>query len=289
MRCKNKLENAFYLAVPSELQPPPHTYAGYNGPWIENWFYLYWHRNQKKLAEENKIDRIYIPVFWTDYYVKYGLQKKHPKIQNFIDKNISLDKKYFTIVQNDDGILEKMPQNVLIFSSGGVGDIPIPLIKGDPKPIERKRDIKCSFMGVLDGTHNKTGVKSKMYDILKDKEGFYFGRGMISEFIDITSRSIFTLCPRGYGRSSFRLYEAMALGSIPIYIWDDIEWLPYKDKLNWNEFSISINVKDINKLPGIVDAHTPEEIKRKQEKIEELHAEYFTYEATCNQIIRMLR
>ena len=30
-------------------------------------------------------------------------------------------------------------------------------------------------------------------------------------FLDITSRSKFTLCPRGYGASSFRMYEAMQL------------------------------------------------------------------------------
>lgn len=282
------VKNSVPLVVPKELQPPPHSYAGYDGPWIENWFYSYWQRNQKELTEENRISRIYVPVFWTDYYVRYGLKKKHDEIQNFINRNIRPDKKYFTIVQNDDGILEKVPKNILIFSAGGKGDIPIPLIKGDLGPVERKRDIQCSFMGPLEGPHNITGVKSKMYDMLKDRKGFYFSRGTMPEFIDIMSRSVFTLCPRGYGRSSFRLYEAMALGSIPIYIWDDMEWLPYKDKLNWDEFSIRINVKDIGNLPGIIDAHTPEEIRRKQEKIKELHAEYFTYEATCKQIISML-
>jgi hypothetical protein len=282
------VKNSVTLAVPNKLQPPPHSYAGYDGPWIENWFYSYWQRNQKKLAEEKRVNRIYVPIFWTDYYVRYGLQKKHSEIQNFVKRNIKPDKKYFTIVQNDDGILEEVPKNVLIFSAGGKGDIPIPLIKGDPRPVERKRDIRASFMGPLEGPHNLTGVKSKMYSMLKDKKGFYFGRGTMSEFIDITSRSVFTLCPRGYGRSSFRLYEAMALGSIPIYIWDDMEWLPYKDILNWDEFSISINVKDISSLPAIIDAHTPEIVKRKQEKIKELHDQYFTYEATCRQIISML-
>jgi hypothetical protein len=240
------------------------------------------------LSEKNEINRIYIPVFWTDYYVKYGLHKKHPGIQEFIGKNISPDKKYFTIVQNDDGILEEAPKNVLIFSAGGVGDIPIPLIKGDIKPVERKRDIKCSFMGALEGAHNRTGVKSKMYDALKGKDGFYFGRGTMPEFIDITSRSVFTLCPRGYGRSSFRLYEALALGSIPVYIWDDIEWLPYKDKLEWDKFSVSTNIKDIDRLPDIIDAHTPEIVKQKQKRIKELYKEYFTYEGTCKQILKIL-
>lgn len=72
------------------------------------------------------------------------------------------------------------------------------------------------------------------------------------------------------------------------HIWDDLEWLPYKDQLNWDEFAISINVKDIDKLVGIMNAHTPEIIKQKQEKIKKIYAEYFTYEAACRQIMRML-
>lgn len=281
-------KNELALRVPRELQPESHSYATYNGPWIENYFYSYWQRNEKRLSEENKIDRIYIPIFWTDYYVKYGNFNSDNKIQNYINKNINPNKKYFTIVQNDDGILEKLPKNVLIFSAGGVGDIPIPLVKGEPKPADMKRDILCSFMGPFDGAHDKTGVRSKMRDILKKEEGFYFGQGPMAKFIDITNRSVFTLCPRGYGRTSFRLYEALALGSIPIYIWDDFEWLPYKDKLNWNEFAVSINIRDLEKLPGIISAHTPEMIRQKQEKIKQLYGEYFTYEGACNQIIKML-
>jgi len=37
------------------------------------------------------------------------------------------------------------------------------------------------------------------------------------------SESIFTLCPRGYGPSSQRLYDAMMLGSIPVLICDSSE------------------------------------------------------------------
>ena len=36
------------------------------------------------------------------------------------------------------------------------------------------------------------------------------------------------LSPRGWGRTLFSLCETIRLGNIPIYIWDDIPWIPYK-------------------------------------------------------------
>ena len=35
----------------------------------------------------------------------------------------------------------------------------------------------------------------------------------------IIERSNFTLTPRGHGSASWRMYETLQLGSIPIFIW----------------------------------------------------------------------
>ena len=35
------------------------------------------------------------------------------------------------------------------------------------------------------------------------------------------------MTPRGYGRSSYFLYECFARGALPIYVYDDEPWLPY--------------------------------------------------------------
>jgi hypothetical protein len=71
-------------------------------------------------------------------------------------------------------------------------------------------------------------------------------------FIEKTLHSKFALAPRGYGKSSFRFFEIFQLGCIPIYVWDDVEWLPYKDILDYSKFCISLNVSDINKLPELL-------------------------------------
>jgi len=155
-------------------------------------------------------------------------------------------------------------------------------------PKDKERDIFCSFMGKLSGPNDRTGVRSLLYRKLKDRSEFYFSRGSIPEFIDVTSRSVFTLCPRGYGRTSFRLYEAMNLGSIPVYIWDDMEWLPYKDLIDWSSVGVSLHVDDIDSLPGILRSHSEKDIREKQTNIASLSKSYFSYEGTCSQIVRYL-
>lgn len=52
---------------------------------------------------------------------------------------------------------------------------------------------------------------------------------------EILSRSRFVLCPRGRGTSTFRLYEVLATGRVPVIISDD--WVPPKGP-DWDAFSI---------------------------------------------------
>jgi len=51
-----------------------------------------------------------------------------------------------------------------------------------------------------------------------------------------------------FGTTSFRVYEALQLGCIPIYIWDEEIMLPFTEFLAWNSFSIIIEAKNINQL-----------------------------------------
>ena len=71
-------------------------------------------------------------------------------------------------------------------------------------------------------------------------------------FKDITRNSIFTLAPRGYGPTSFRLLEAMQMGSIPIYVGDN-HWLPFSDEIDWEDICVIVSNNDIDSIPSIVD------------------------------------
>jgi hypothetical protein len=39
--------------------------------------------------------------------------------------------------------------------------------------------------------------------------------------MQVMAAAMLQLAPRGSGRTSFRLYEALQLGLIPVYIWDE--------------------------------------------------------------------
>ena len=56
-----------------------------------------------------------------------------------------------------------------------------------------------------------------------------------ARFREILGRTRFVLCPRGRGTSSFRLYESLAAGRVPVIIADD--WVPPEGP-EWDRFAI---------------------------------------------------
>ena len=95
------------------------------------------------------------------------------------------------------------------------------------------------------------------------------------------------MAPRGYGRGSFRFYEIIQLGAIPIYIWDDIEWLPYKSLIDYSQFAISINIKNLDQLPNMInDIINTGKYKTMIENLEKIiNDNVFSLDYMCNYII----
>src|SRR5690606_4276283 len=111
-------------------------------------------------------------------------------------------------------------------------------------------DLLASFVGVIDyPSNNRTGVRSAMSDALMGRSGFHLWRGAgdVAGFEAVMSRTVFALCPRGYGKTSFRLYESMQMGCVPVYIYDD-PWLPYTDILDWSELAVLCHVSELSRL-----------------------------------------
>lgn len=108
-------------------------------------------------------------------------------------------------------------------------------------------------------------------------------------FFDITARSKFTLCPRGYGAQSFRFYEALQLGSIPVYIHDDNKWQPYSDLLDWNSFAVSIHINDIKSLKDRLMSITDEQVNAMVKAGSNAYNNFFSMENLPFQILTRLR
>jgi hypothetical protein len=156
----------------------------------------------------------------------------------------------FTVVQYDDGCLVDTPR-CRVFGAGGYGDVPIPLTCAEHKLTNYPQTIFASFIGSI-ATHP---IRREMLNVLGKVEGFRIeesrGAKGLNDYVETIQRSCFTLAPRGYGATSFRLYEAMQLGSVPVYI-SDKHWIPFEGSVDWNAFSIRIYPEQMESLPEVL-------------------------------------
>jgi hypothetical protein len=260
--------------------PSPHTNSGYDGPWIENSFYNYFMENKPKL------NRTYIPVFWTDMQVA----NRGKEIKTSFLQNLDPNKKYFTVVQHSAGIsTEEVPENVMIIGSGRASDLCIPLQKNQPPQIiEKPKKYFCTFFGSFTTDKIRPQMKKSLEKLAKERPIVIEPKN--PKWEEFMERSIFSLCPRGVGPTSFRISEAISFNSIPIYIWEKELLLPYKDELNWEkDIGILINSKDIKKLPKILKSISPEEIRHRQKMMKKHYKKYYTYEGVCKYICEKLK
>jgi hypothetical protein len=127
---------------------------------------------------------------------------------------------------------------------------------------------------------------------LKNNNKYYFSsknwtenvsKDDLKKFVDITKRSIFSLCPRGYGRTSFRLYECIQLGSIPVYVFDD-KWLPFENSVDWSKFSVLIHISDIQNIDDILSSYSVDKIKEMTTSLRKYWNDNFTMDSTFEKI-----
>lgn len=263
------------------VYPPYH-----EGPYLEDYVF------QRFQEDEREFDRIFIPVGWTTCYI----ENKTTGLQDLLN-TLDRSKKYFTVSQHDDAIREQLPPDTLCFNAGGNGGgIPIPLICS-PIPSEiippHRPAIMGSFIGSI--THP---IRANLMISLKDHGDYAFrtkrwtdsvSNQELMTFIEITSRSMFSFCPRGYGKSSFRLYESLQIGAIPVYIYDT-PWIPFQDELDWSEFCVLVESHEIimidQKLMNLT--RTPELISTMSKRGKEVWESHFSLPGLYNQITKRI-
>ena len=284
----------FLIEVEQPSYPPYHS-----GKYLEQTFLDYYLNNVERFE---KLKHIFIPVFWTDLYLSQPfLRSSLQEELNSLDKNLF----YFTVSQHDDAPLESLPPNTINFSAGGnsPNSVPIPLIASKiPNVHQSERNIFCSFVGSVtnpgsyfqDIAHN---VRMDMLKVLVDNKDYVLKpkhwSSQINEsrkdlFLDLTSQSIFTLCPRGYGATSFRLYEALQLGSIPVYIYYGKPHLPFENEIDWNKLCVLIDYSLIQNIDSILKQISLDQIKEMQNYAKFIYDKYFTLEKLGENIFKIL-
>lgn len=73
-----------------------------------------------------------------------------------------------------------------------------------------------------------------------------------SDYADAMAGARFSLCPRGVGAGSIRLYESMKMGRAPVILSD--AWQP-NDGVEWDAFSIRIPESEASRIPEILEKH----------------------------------
>jgi hypothetical protein len=268
-----------------------------NGRYMEEYFYDY------IMKHKDNIDscRVYIPAFWTNLQIHPNFYIMKNNYNILLKKAYSLlpeDTKYFTVVQADLGVEYYLPKDTLVFGAC-YGDIPLPLIYEDTtnKLLDIERYDTKRFCASFVGTCNTHPLRTEMFNQLNKVENFQFEvrdvwtnnipDSLGYKFIYMTLASRFCLAPRGNGRSSFRFFEAMLLDTIPVYFWDDIEWLPYKDILDYSKFSISIHQNDISKTRQILKSISNEKYLSMVEELKKVR-HYFSLEGMSEYIIKKI-
>jgi len=271
-----------------------------HGRYMEEYAYEYFIH----CAVTLQTDHVYIPVFWTNLQNHPAFSQMKHRYQTLLNNAIDSEERlagqkltYFTIVQHDDGPLLALPPNTIVFGAC-TGTVPLPLIYEDTretllKELRAEKAYIASFIGSI--THP---IRSDMCDAIKPYEDIvcnekniwssHVSDQLATQFSTITVRSKFCLCPRGYGRSSFRFFESMLLDTIPVYLWDDICWLPYQEELDYSTFSVCIPQKDIHRIHEILSSITEEQYAGMMRKMQEVR-HMFTLGWMCEYISRRIR
>ena len=271
-----------------------------NGLYLEEYFL-------KKITSENhNIKRKYIPCLWTNFQIEGWFNSKKTEMQHELNKWINdnhSENGYFTVVQYDDGPLLNLPKNTIVYGACS-GDVPLPLIYEDknntlknmPKKRFNEKEILCSFVGNITSNHVLPNVRQEIFNKLTGLNGFKLinsggwtpsvNKNLQDVFINNTINSKFALAPRGYGRSSFRFFECFELGTIPVYVWNDVNWLPFQNVIDYKKLCLVLNVNEINKLEQIlksIDENKYNEMLNYYQQIKH----FFSLEGMSNEIIRL--
>ena len=261
--------------------PPYHT-----GDYLEEYFIKYYYENNISTK------KYFIPVCWSSCYINNN-DKPILELQQELNK-LDQNESYFIVSTHDDAPRELLPKFTTCYSAGGnKGDIPIPLVvskinKNNIPTVDNKKYL-ASFIGSI--THP---IRNKLYNLHKNNKNIHFqckqwesnvSNQSLEIFLQTTSESYFGLAPRGYGKTSYRLYEIMQIGAVPVYISDQF-WLPWKNEIDWNEICILFDENNID----FFDIRLKKEIysgeySKKIEKIKEIYDAYFTIKSVTKKII----
>jgi Exostosin family len=74
--------------------------------------------------------------------------------------------------------------------------------------------------------------------------------GTDDRYVSILARSLFVLCPRGLGSSSYRLFETLKAGRVPVILSD--RWIPPRGP-EWERFAVFVKEAHAARIPRLLE------------------------------------
>jgi hypothetical protein len=183
-----------------------------------------------------------------------------------------------------------------------IGVIPYHALGNRPFFNTNHRPLLYSFMGELDHVFlPPEHVRSRMARLDFPSDDVFVGASLdagsrerlragypnASDDFELVSRnSVFTLAPAGYGRWSYRFFQAIQWGSIPVLLSDGYV-KPFADSIPYDEFSITIAERDIEDLDSILRSFSEADVERYQRSLAQ-HQGSFTERAFFTHLTRAL-
>ena len=191
---------------------------------------------------------------------------------------------YVTVCQDDFGIessvgLDMIPWNLLILSGMGNGNVAIPAHIKRQRPLTNfTNEIRLSFVG----SERSFSRNILLPKIKKNLPGFV--SYLNPDWTEIVRKSVLNLAPRGAGVATFRFFELIELGAVPVVAWYKRRWLPYWGKLDYSKFAFVFSYDDYEKIIDLAKTIPIEKVNEMRKNILSVRDEYFTPEGSMKQI-----
>jgi hypothetical protein len=203
------------------------------------------------------------------------------------------DVPYLTLVQNDEGLGHfQLMDNILVLSAGGNGHVPVPLYKQEEPLTENPRSERkwlLSYAGSLG--HAPQDMRYRMHNYLSQAANGSYAHFYVQRqkaWKNLMEDSWVSLAPRGVGRTSYHLMEIIQRGHIPVHIYLDVPWVPYR-KLYEEKVGFAVTVEDLPSLLRTLRNMTSQDFLKQQQRIASYRETHFTPKGVMDQIQLFLK
>ena len=204
--------------------------------------------------------------------------KKSHYVKSVISTYNWLDNFILLVLESTSDLIEKQD----------IGIIPINTLTDKQSFNTNKRIFLYSFLGGMEyeflpkyHVRRKINLLTKKEDILIENRLNNKLRKKLLKFYKtnndyelVARNSIFTLCPAGYGSWTYRFFQSINWGSIPV-LFSDGYIKPFKNFIDYDSFTITLPEKDILSVDKILRKISEKDIEKLQFNLRE-NLKYFT-------------